>query len=107
MDYRSKRTCLNPVSISGTEDIVDDFKYLGVHIDKLERYINIGAVLSVFPEETQIFQCLKKHAADAPSLCGVLHHRQCFMGAWTSGWRQMTEWALQEGFLSWEWNWKL
>ena len=46
VDFRRQRTRPNPISINGTEvDIVDHYKYLGVHIDnKLDWTVNTDAV---------------------------------------------------------------
>ncbi|KAI3351544.1 hypothetical protein L3Q82_020227 [Scortum barcoo] len=46
VDFRKQRTHLNSVAIRGTEvDIVDSYKYLGVHLDnKLDWTINTDAI---------------------------------------------------------------
>ena len=39
VDFRKRRTRSNPFSINGTEvDIVDEYKYLGVHIDNKQEW---------------------------------------------------------------------
>ncbi|KAI3352789.1 hypothetical protein L3Q82_019367, partial [Scortum barcoo] len=104
--YQKQRTRLNSVAIRGTEvDIVDSYKYLGVHLDnKLDRTINTDAIykkgqsLLVFPQEAQIFQHLQDHAAD--SLGGIQRHllRCSVLGQQAEDSRQ-TQQAHQESWI--------
>jgi len=65
VDFRKRPTHPKPVGIRGTEvDIVEEYKYLGVHIDnKMDWTKNTKALYKkgqspVFSTETQIFQRL-------------------------------------------------
>ncbi|KAI3364622.1 hypothetical protein L3Q82_011403 [Scortum barcoo] len=104
VDFRRQRTRLNSFTIRGTEvDIVDSYKYLGVHLDnKLDWTTNTDAIYkkgqSHFLRRLRSFNVCRTMPADVLSLGGIQRHLlRCSVLGGSSG----------ELDLSWELNWSL
>src|SRR4029434_9559813 len=74
VEFRRSQPPLLPVSIGGVSvEVVNTYKYLGVHLDnKLDWSANVDVLYkkSLLPEEFEVLQCLQQPPAHVLPVCG-------------------------------------